>query len=105
MAGKKHHKTSTEKHSEIEQATEYLLQETLQPVRPAGTFMQSLRQKLSETQHAIGVERERRAGRLTNVLGTVVWGIAVVTIIARLFGSVFLLILHLIRQRKPSSAT
>jgi hypothetical protein len=81
------------------------LSESLAPVEPSRSFVSSLRTRLAEA-HAIALqEQERHARQMRATIGTGVGALLVIALLARLIGSIIMVIAFMVRLRRRNSVT
>ncbi len=79
------------------------------PVEPATQFVQDLKGKLAEMQRkqaasvTVWSKRRVRARQISRVLSTFISAVAIVALVARVIGSIVLLIAYLVGRRKTAA--
>jgi hypothetical protein len=81
------------------------LNESFSPVEPSRNFVSDLKSRLAEA-HAVSLdEQKRHAQRLRTAIGTGVGALIVIALLARLVGTILMVVAFLARLRRRSVAT
>lgn len=81
------------------------LNESLPPVEPSRHFVSSLRSRLADVYAATRAEEARRARQLRATMGAGLGTLVAVMLIARLIGSILMILAFLSRLRRHTAAT